>query len=211
MVMMMCAQRIRDGHADSQLWAGVRRHASGIQTAQLAKARQFAWRQTPTLTTEPVHAMVPRTTVIELDDGSVLHGAPGWPEWASGGVGMPPPMWVTDRVDDHTTQQLVELFPTTGLWPVRLLEDSGDRSALIPVQRPSDIPARLCWRIPGRGRDTGVTLSALLRSWEDRLGAELIAIGHDTVVLDVKSTVGPNWVLCWGSDGQPTRPRLTTE
>lgn len=154
--------------------------------------------------------MVPQTTTIELDDGRILRGAPGWPEWSEGGVGRPP-MWVTDLVDDETTWQLVELFPTTGLWPVRLLEEGGERSALIPAQRPADIPARLRWRIPGRSRDTGVALSSLLQSWEDRLGAELVAIGEDTVVLDVKSGPSRSWVLCWGRDGRPSRPRLTTE
>jgi len=58
---------------------------------------------------------------------------------------------------------------------------------LAPVARPADIPVAMGW--DGAGVDV-VGLSAVLRSWEDRFGALLVAIGRASLELSVAS---PPW------------------
>jgi hypothetical protein len=54
------------------------------------------------------------------------------------------------------------------------------RLALVAVRRPADVLGRLAW--PGDPADT----TALLRSWETRFGAFVVAAGDDTVWLGVE-------------------------
>ncbi len=56
---------------------------------------------------------------------------------------------------------------------------------LVPVTRPADAPAQLGWWGPTNYGLTGGDVSAVLRSWEDRFGAVLVAIGFDTLTLHV--------------------------
>jgi hypothetical protein len=59
------------------------------------------------------------------------------------------------------------------------------RLALVPAARGADVPAVLGWTGPAnRETDTG-RISAVLRSWEDRFGARLLALGPDWLELSV--------------------------
>ncbi|MEV6637369.1 DUF4253 domain-containing protein [Actinoplanes sp. NPDC051470] len=57
--------------------------------------------------------------------------------------------------------------------------------ALVPAARSADIPALLGWDGAINLEDDPGRLSAVLRSWEDRFGARLVALGPDTLVVSV--------------------------
>jgi len=73
-------------------------------------------------------------------------------------------------------------------------EDALDRVAagmqgrlgLVPVTRPADVLAVLGWQGPANYFSDVGPLSAVLRSWEDRYGAEPIAVGFDTLTVGVR-------------------------
>jgi hypothetical protein len=59
------------------------------------------------------------------------------------------------------------------------------RLALVPARRSADIPAAIGWTGPvNHEGDTG-RLSAVLRSWEDRFGIRVVALGFDTLLVSV--------------------------
>ncbi|WP_344599713.1 DUF4253 domain-containing protein [Streptomyces glaucus] len=59
------------------------------------------------------------------------------------------------------------------------------RVALVPARRSADIPTALGWTGPvGHEGDTA-RLSAVLRSWEDRFGIRVVALGFDHLLLSV--------------------------
>lgn len=59
------------------------------------------------------------------------------------------------------------------------------RLGLVAVDRPADVPAALGWNgMLNQTPDVGA-LSAVLRSWEDRFGAVLVALGFDSLTLSV--------------------------
>lgn len=61
----------------------------------------------------------------------------------------------------------------------------GYRLGLVEVDRPADVPAALGWTgMINRTPDVG-GLSAVLRSWQDRFGAVLFALGFDSLLLSV--------------------------
>lgn len=63
--------------------------------------------------------------------------------------------------------------------------DRGYRLGLVAVDRPSDVPAALGWTgMINYTQDVG-GVSAVLRSWEDRLGATLVVLGFDSLILSV--------------------------
>lgn len=55
--------------------------------------------------------------------------------------------------------------------------------ALVPVTRPADVVARLGWIVGANYGHSAPTTSALLRSWEDRFGVYVTAIGFDELYL----------------------------
>jgi Domain of unknown function (DUF4253) len=59
---------------------------------------------------------------------------------------------------------------------------------LVPVTRPADVPAAVGWA-GAEGWDAA-TVSAVLRSWEDRFGAVLVRVGRATLELSVAA---PPW------------------
>ncbi|GAB3583035.1 DUF4253 domain-containing protein [Amycolatopsis endophytica] len=59
------------------------------------------------------------------------------------------------------------------------------RLALVPVDRPADIPATLGWTGMIKSTDQVAALSAVLRSWEERFGATLIVLGFDELEFSV--------------------------
>lgn len=61
----------------------------------------------------------------------------------------------------------------------------GPRLALVPARRSADIPAALGWSGPLNHENDVARLCAVLRSWEDRFGIRVVALGFDTLVVSV--------------------------
>ncbi|GAA3096104.1 DUF4253 domain-containing protein [Streptomyces echinatus] len=57
--------------------------------------------------------------------------------------------------------------------------------ALVPARRSADIPAAIGWAGPVNYEPDVARVSAVLRSWEDRFGIRVVALGPDTLVLSV--------------------------
>jgi hypothetical protein len=98
-----------------------------------------------------------------LPDGTLLPHPP-WPGLAPGRGAADPSGVVLPR----------DLAPP---WSGRLL--------LVPAPRPADTPARLGWYGAGNRGLSAAAVSGVLRSWEDRFGAYLLAVGSATLDLVV--------------------------
>ncbi|WP_221353190.1 DUF4253 domain-containing protein [Streptomyces beigongshangae] len=61
----------------------------------------------------------------------------------------------------------------------------GVRLALVPARRSADIPAAIGWCGPADLTDDVAELCAVLRSWEDRFGARVVALAADRLVVSV--------------------------
>ncbi|MFI8498164.1 DUF4253 domain-containing protein [Streptomyces sp. NPDC085524] len=59
------------------------------------------------------------------------------------------------------------------------------RLALVPARRGADVPAALGWGGPLNHESDTARISAVLRSWEDRFGARILALGFDRLDLHV--------------------------
>ncbi|WP_328787264.1 MULTISPECIES: DUF4253 domain-containing protein [unclassified Streptomyces] len=59
------------------------------------------------------------------------------------------------------------------------------RLALVPVGRPADVPAAIGWSGPANYVDDVARLCAVLRSWEDRFGARVVALSYARLDLSV--------------------------
>ncbi|MEU0407381.1 DUF4253 domain-containing protein [Streptomyces griseorubiginosus] len=59
------------------------------------------------------------------------------------------------------------------------------RLALVPARRSADIPAAIGWPGPLNHENDVARLCAVLRSWEDRFGIRVIALGFDRLVVSV--------------------------
>ncbi|MEV7076849.1 DUF4253 domain-containing protein [Streptomyces sp. NPDC093990] len=59
------------------------------------------------------------------------------------------------------------------------------RLALVPARRSADIPAAIGWTGPLNYEQDVARLCAVLRSWEDRFGIRVLALGFDRLVLSV--------------------------
>ncbi|MFF0204213.1 DUF4253 domain-containing protein [Streptomyces sp. NPDC005017] len=57
--------------------------------------------------------------------------------------------------------------------------------ALVPARRSADIPAALGWTGPLNHDNDVARICAVLRSWEDRFGIRVIALGFDTLTVSV--------------------------
>nr|WSY52731.1 DUF4253 domain-containing protein [Streptomyces sp. NBC_00886] len=57
--------------------------------------------------------------------------------------------------------------------------------SLVPARRSADIPAAIGWMGPANHEDDTARLCAVLRSWEDRFGIRLVALGHDWLTVSV--------------------------
>ncbi|MEG8279974.1 DUF4253 domain-containing protein [Streptomyces sp. AHA2] len=70
-----------------------------------------------------------------------------------------------------------------------LLQDGGPlkepRLALVPARRSADIPAAIGWTGPAHHEGDTARLSAVLRSWEDRFGIRVAALGFDHLLVSV--------------------------
>jgi len=104
-------------------------------------------------------------------------------------------------------EEVLRLLPTVGI-------------ALVPADRPADVLTVLGW-CPGNWSDAfpvtaPVALAAVLRSWEERFGARLLALTHDQAWLLVERpppdldaalpVAAEHWVFCDEPAGrQPVR------
>ncbi|MFC9681689.1 DUF4253 domain-containing protein [Streptomyces sp. NPDC056948] len=70
-----------------------------------------------------------------------------------------------------------------------LLEDGGPlkdpRLALVPARRSADIPTAIGWTGPANHEGDTARVSAVLRSWEDRFGIRVVALGFDQLLVSV--------------------------
>ncbi|MFF3333433.1 DUF4253 domain-containing protein [Streptomyces sp. NPDC002888] len=57
--------------------------------------------------------------------------------------------------------------------------------ALVPARRSADIPAAIGWTGPLNYENDVARLCAVLRSWEDRFGIRVVALGFDRLVVSV--------------------------
>ncbi|WP_327414115.1 DUF4253 domain-containing protein [Streptomyces sp. NBC_01233] len=59
------------------------------------------------------------------------------------------------------------------------------RLALVPAARGADVPAALGWGGPTNHENDTALISTVLRSWEERFGARLVALGFDELHVSV--------------------------
>ncbi|MER5931244.1 DUF4253 domain-containing protein [Streptomyces sp. NPDC002054] len=59
------------------------------------------------------------------------------------------------------------------------------RLGLVPADRSADIPAAIGWTGPTNHENDTARISAVLRSWEERYGARVVALGYDVLELSV--------------------------
>ncbi|MET8453465.1 DUF4253 domain-containing protein [Streptomyces sp. NPDC005209] len=62
---------------------------------------------------------------------------------------------------------------------------SDPRLALVPARRSADIPAAIGWSGPVNHENDVARLCAVLRSWEERFGIRVVALGFDTLIVSV--------------------------
>ncbi|MEV7569281.1 DUF4253 domain-containing protein [Streptomyces tanashiensis] len=95
----------------------------------------------------------------------------GWP-------GLAPAQPLTAD-PDRTAATVAEMLTEPGF----LLEDA--RPALVRARRSADIPAVIGWGGPLNHENDVARLCAVLRSWEDRFGARVVALTFDQLVVSV--------------------------
>ncbi|MFF4797880.1 DUF4253 domain-containing protein [Streptomyces sp. NPDC001351] len=59
------------------------------------------------------------------------------------------------------------------------------RLALVPARRSADIPAAIGWTGPANHEGDTARLCSVLRSWEDRFGIRVVALGFDQLIVSV--------------------------
>lgn len=94
-----------------------------------------------------------------------------WP-----GLADAPPGTAQDP--DATASDLVDSLLAGG--PLK-----DPRLALVPARRSADIPAAIGWMGPANHEDDTGRLCSVLRSWEDRFGIRVIALGFDHLLASV--------------------------
>ncbi|MFF3845478.1 DUF4253 domain-containing protein [Streptomyces sp. NPDC002328] len=101
--------------------------------------------------------------------------APFGPDWP----GLAPALPLTVDPGACATQLADALSDGSRPW----LKDP--RVALVPARRSADIPAAIGWSGPLNHDDDVARLCAVLRSWEDRFGIRVVALGFDTLTVSV--------------------------
>ncbi|MFG3491812.1 DUF4253 domain-containing protein [Streptomyces sp. NPDC047972] len=100
-----------------------------------------------------------------------IPGSAGWPGSA--------PAQRCEADPDEAAAAVAELLTEPGFW----LEDA--RPALVPARRSADVPAVIGWTGPLNHENDVARLCAVLRSWEDRFGARVVALTFDQLVVSV--------------------------
>ncbi|MER5832786.1 DUF4253 domain-containing protein [Streptomyces sp. NPDC002130] len=106
-----------------------------------------------------------------------------WEEYAAPGEAWPGPAESPDLGGDPDALA-AEVADT-------LLGDGGPfkepRLALVPARRSADLPTAIGWTGPANHEGDAARLSAVLRSWEDRFGIRVTALGFDHLLVSVAS------------------------
>jgi hypothetical protein len=97
-----------------------------------------------------------------------------WPGLAEAAPGADPDVRAAEVAD-----ALVERPPARGAWHGQL------RLALVPARRSADIPTVIGWTGPENQENDMGRLSAVLRSWEDRFGIRVVALGPSDLLVSV--------------------------
>lgn len=121
------------------------------------------------------------------------------PDWEAKVAAVDYPAMVAERWTefssyDEELRELLGAFPGVAAAGVTPADDplehvfatlEVDSLALVPVQRPADVPAAIGW-LGAVNSFMPVELVPYLRSWEGRFGARLVALGFDTIQLAVE-------------------------
>lgn len=112
----------------------------------------------------------------ETEDGEITGEIePFGPEWP----GLAPAVPLSADPDTRAAQVADALGgdPDSGIEEAHL--------ALVPARRSADIPAAIGWTGPVNYEGDIGRICAVLRSWEDRFGIRVVALGLDTLVVSV--------------------------
>ncbi|MFJ7076326.1 DUF4253 domain-containing protein [Streptomyces sp. NPDC098781] len=107
-----------------------------------------------------------------------------WEEYAAGETGQEWPGLAdapTAAADDPDT--VATDIADSLLEPGGPLKDP--RVALVPARRSADVPAAIGWTGPVNHEGDTARLCAVLRSWEDRFGIRVVALGFDHLLVSV--------------------------
>ncbi|MET9787583.1 DUF4253 domain-containing protein [Streptomyces canus] len=92
----------------------------------------------------------------------------------------PAPAPASLRIDpDRRAAETADALLDEGSW------FKEPRLALVPARRSADIPAAIGWTGPMNFEGDTARICAVLRSWEDRFGIRVLALGFDQLVLSV--------------------------
>ncbi|WP_416973525.1 DUF4253 domain-containing protein [Streptomyces sp. 4F14] len=108
----------------------------------------------------------------EDDDALRAPFALAWP-------GLAPATTATADPDTRAAQLADEISEKNGMG------FTEPHLALVPARRSADIPAAIGWTGPLNHDNDVARLCAVLRSWEDRFGARVVAIGFATLAVSV--------------------------
>ncbi|MFI2203896.1 DUF4253 domain-containing protein [Streptomyces sp. NPDC020192] len=109
----------------------------------------------------------------ELADGAEI--APFGDEWP----GLAPAGQLAADPETRAAQVADALESGPGM----LIEEA--HLALVPARRSADIPAAIGWTGPVNYESDVARMCAVLRSWEDRFGIRVVALGLDALVVSV--------------------------
>ncbi|MET7685553.1 DUF4253 domain-containing protein [Streptomyces sp. NPDC005423] len=98
----------------------------------------------------------------------------GWPGLA------PAPARALGADPDTRAAEAAAVLLTTGWF-------KAPRLALAPARRSADLPAAIGWSGPLNHENDVARLCAVLRSWEDRFGLRVVALGFDRLAASVAS------------------------
>ncbi|MFD9316887.1 DUF4253 domain-containing protein [Streptomyces sp. NPDC060053] len=107
----------------------------------------------------------------ELAEGIAPFG-PDWP-------GLAPTASLTVAPDTRAAQVADSLTDGSRSW------FKEPRLALVPARRSADIPAAIGWSGPLNYENDVARLCSVLRSWEDRFGIRVVALGFDLLAVSV--------------------------
>ncbi|GHE15766.1 DUF4253 domain-containing protein [Streptomyces alanosinicus] len=116
----------------------------------------------------------------ETEDGEIAEEIePFGSEWP----GLAPAAVRSADPDTRAAQVADTLAEGTGGDPEPAVEET--HLALVPARRSADIPAAIGWSGPVNYEGDVARVCAVLRSWEDRFGIRVVALGPDTLVVSV--------------------------
>lgn len=128
----------------------------------------------------------------EAEAAATAAGTAGEPTAAAGGAawpGLTPAAAVAaDAADAAETADTADPDTVAAEVIAGLVSDGEldkPHPALVYARRSADIPAAIGWSGPVNHEDDVARLCAVLRSWEDRFGIRVVALGFDTLTVTV--------------------------